>query len=132
MAATDQSDQRAIWGVASPPLYHPSESNFGAGISVAAPGSGIYSTAFDPVTVNHTYASVSGTSMSEALVCGLAALVRSQYPAYTNAEVMKVIYSTTDPVTSDKYIGTGRVNMERALGMTSVPVAEITSKEKEN
>ena len=122
VAATDQNDQRAIWGTAEPPLYHRSESNFGAGISVAAPGTAIYSTAF-----NNNYGFAHGTSMSTGLVCGLAGLIRSHHPALSNVEVMKVIYSTTDPVISDKYIGTGRINVYRALQISSVPIAEITA-----
>lgn len=122
VAATDQSDQRAIWGEYVP-SYNPAiESNFGAGINVAAPGSAIYSTAFD-----NNYGTVNGTSMSTALVSGLAGLIRSRHPAMSNAEIMKVIYSTTDPVNSDKYIGTGRINVARALQMSSVPIAEITA-----
>ncbi|MEW6517148.1 MAG: S8 family serine peptidase [candidate division FCPU426 bacterium] len=123
VAATDSSDQRSIWGVPQPPLNQGNASNYGTWVSVAAPGSNIAATAFDD-----TYAAGgNGTSFSCAYVSGLAALVRSRRPQFSNAEVGKVIYSTTDRPVSDKYIGTGRVNVLSALQLSAVPVAEITS-----
>jgi len=118
VAATDPSDQRSIWGAPDP---YPHESDYGTWVKVAAPGSGITSTAF-----NDGYSTSSGTSLSTAFVSGVAALIKANNPAFTNEEIMRAVYSTTDRVNSDKYIGSGRVNVLRALQMTAVPQAEIT------
>jgi hypothetical protein len=114
VAATDPSDQRSIWGTPQPKFFQGNASNYGTWVKVAAPGSNIHTTTFD-------------NSYSTAFVSGLAALIRSLRPSLTNAQVMKIISSTADRVTSDKYIGTGRINVDRALAMTAVPTAEITS-----
>ncbi|MCB9653610.1 MAG: S8 family serine peptidase [Deltaproteobacteria bacterium] len=122
VAATDASDQRSIWGAPEPPLYHGASSNVGTWIDVAAPGTDILSTNLD-----NDYATASGTSLSAPFVAGLAGLIRALRPSFTRAQIATVISSTTDPVVSDKYIGTGRINVARALGMSAVPVATITT-----
>jgi subtilisin family serine protease len=123
VAATDESNQRSIWGAPQPSnFYLGNASNHGTWVKVAAPGSNIYTT-----TVGGYSSGINGTSCSTAFVSGLAALIRSLRPSLTNAQVMKIISSTTDRVTSDKYIGTGRINVDRALAMSAVPTADITS-----
>jgi len=122
VAATDQDDKRSVWGTPQPPLYQGVSSCYGTWVSVAAPGTDILTTGFDDI-----YETCNGTSLSAPFVSGLAALIRSIHPEFSNSEVMKVIYSTTDRPDSEKYIGTGRINMANALGMSAVPIAEITS-----
>ena len=97
VAATNSTDGKAWF------------SNYGSWVDVAAPGVDIVSTFFDD-----TYASWSGTSMSTPYVAGLAALILSENFTLTNVEVRNVIRTTTDPVVSGVYIGTGRVNAYKA------------------
>jgi len=61
-------------------------SNYGKEkVDVFAPGIRIYST----FPGEHEYGSLSGTSMSAPIVTGLAALIRSYYPALTAVQVKK-------------------------------------------
>lgn len=64
-----------------------SYSNYGAiNVDVFAPGTDIYST-----VPNNKYKSMPGTSMASPAVAGVAALVWSQYPNLSAAQVKKVI-----------------------------------------
>ena len=120
VSATDQNDSRASW------------SNYGSYISVAAPGSSIYSTYWNG---SSTYAYMSGTSMSAPHVAGLAGLLFAQDGNRSNATVRSLIESTADDLGSagwDQYYGYGRVNAYRAVSYagsnpqspTSTPTTE--------
>ena len=90
-----------------------SYSNYGTHVSVAAPGSGIYSTWTDGSYVND-----SGTSMATPHVAGLAALVMARYPAYTPDEVASAILDNADDLGEagwDEYYGCGRINGSNSL-----------------
>ena len=109
VAATDSKDQRAPF------------SNFGSHVDVAAPGENIFST-----LPNSNFDFISGTSMAAPHVAGLAALIKSKHPAFNNREIENIIRNTTDPIATDKYIGTGRINAYRALLVDSpLPVAKL-------
>jgi hypothetical protein len=110
IAATDHKDTRASW------------SCYGSWVDVAAPGVNIISTLF-----NDTYDTWSGTSMSTPLVAGIIGLMLSHTPGLSQEEVRTILRSTTDPVISNFYIGTGRVNAFTALQRTSAPIAELNS-----
>lgn len=97
-------------------------SNYGSWIDISAPGVDIYSTLFDD-----TYISWQGTSMSTPFVAGLAGLILSKNPNFTNEEVRNVLRSTTDPVASWEYIGLGRINAYKALQRDSIPIANLNS-----
>lgn len=96
-------------------------SNYGDWISIAAPGSDIFSTfPTYPVSINgpEGYASLSGTSMAAPLVTGLAALIRSKHKGMSPAEVKELIQKTADDLGDtgfDKMFGHGRVNALKAL-----------------
>ena len=101
VAATDQNDN------------HLSFSCFGPEIDLAAPGSLIYSTC-----LGDRYCFKSGTSMATPHVAGLAALVRSQSPGYTAAQIVQHLRSTATDLDSpgwDEYTGWGRIDAHRAL-----------------
>jgi thermitase len=111
VAATDQSDVKASW------------SNWGAHISVAAPGVSIYSTYWNS---GSTYAHMSGTSMAAPHVAGLAALLFSQDGGRSNATVRSLIEGSADDLGDagwDQYYGYGRINAYRALGTVSAVIA---------
>ena len=98
-------------------------SNYGSWVDVAAPGEFIQSTMF-----NDTYACWSGTSMSTPQVAALAALILSKNPLFNQDEVRTIIRSTTDDVnSSEKYIGTGRINAYQAIIRDSTPIAILES-----
>ena len=113
VSATDNSDHRASF------------SNYGSWIDVAAPGIMIYSTYF-----NNTYAHMNGTSMATPLTAGLAGLILSKNPSFSNNQIRTILLNTTDPVSSTEYIGTGRINAYQAVQSGLLPVAEITSPRK--
>jgi thermitase len=101
VAATNSSDQRY------------SSSNYGPEVDVAAPGVSIYSTYFGG---GYTY--MTGTSMAAPHVAGLAALVWSEYPGYTNDQVKGRIEMTALDLGTlgwDQYYGHGRVDAQAAL-----------------
>ena len=67
-------------------------SNYGKNsVNVFAPGVQIYNTFPDG-----KYEAIDGTSMASPVVAGLAALIRSYYPALTAAQVKQVIESSVD------------------------------------
>jgi len=102
-------------------------SNFGYSIEVAAPGESVYSTYY-----RNGYTSLSGTSMATPYVSGLAGLILSKNPNFTNRDVMNIIRISADPVVSPAYIGAGKINASRALQINySPPEAQITSPSSE-
>jgi len=109
VAATDQADVCAAW------------SNWGETIEVAAPGVEIYSTTPTyPVamSIEESYDNMSGTSMACPHVSGIAALVWSQFPNYTNQEVRMQLRQTAHDLGEpgfDFHYGYGRVNARRAV-----------------
>lgn len=92
-------------------------------VDVCAPGTNINST-----WVPNTYFSSTGTSMASPVVAGLAGVVRSYYPSYSALQVGERIKQTADNIYSLTYnntlqdkLGTGRVNMFRALNDPLAP-----------
>jgi len=101
VAATGSTDQRAWF------------SNYGPEVDVAAPGVGIYST-----YLGGGYTSMDGTSMAAPHVAGLAALIWSEYPGYTNDQVEGRIERTALDLGAagwDRYYGYGRIDAQAAL-----------------
>jgi hypothetical protein len=103
VAATGPDDARAGF------------SNYGTHVTVAAPGSNIYSTALDG-----GYEYRNGTSMATPYVAGLAALVRARYPDYTATEVVSAILDNAVDLGAagwDPYYGCGRIDAARTLSV---------------
>ncbi|HVE63128.1 MAG TPA: S8 family peptidase [Mycobacteriales bacterium] len=91
---------------------------FGASVDVAAPGTEILSTFYDPKKRASTYATQSGTSMSAPFVSGLAALLKAKHPTWTPSQLASRIVETADdlgPPGRDDFYGAGRINAARAL-----------------
>ncbi len=103
VSATDANDRLASF------------SNFGNWIALAAPGTGILSTAD-----GGGYGYWNGTSFASPIAAGVAALVLAVNPALTNAEVLAILQKTADRPAGaapapDSYYGWGRVNAYGAV-----------------
>ena len=110
VAASDSNDTKAAF------------SNYGYWVDLIAPGVSIYST-----WVDGGYASLSGTSMACPVTAGIAALVRSRFPARNADAVATTIVSSTDTLGFGAYVGTGRANAFKALQLNEVCTAVISS-----
>lgn len=78
-----------------------SYSNYGKiNVDVFAPGTDIYST-----YPNNTYEYSPGTSMAAPGVAGVAALIRSQYPKLSAAQVKKIIMKSGLPIKTKVILG---------------------------
>jgi subtilisin family serine protease len=111
VAATTSDDSRASF------------SNFGSWVELAAPGSGIYTTAYNRLDQTSTYATVDGTSFSSPLTAGAAALLWSANPTMTYQQITTLLLDSADNIDAlnpgyEGLLGSGRVNMLRALGDT--------------
>lgn len=101
VASTDSQDQLSYF------------SNIGPNsVDLAAPGSDIYSTG-----IGSTYVYKSGTSMAAPQVAGVAALLKSEYPNLTTAQLKSAILDGADPIPQlDGKVATGgRLNAYKAL-----------------
>jgi hypothetical protein len=121
VGATDQNDAVPAW------------SDYGSpNVFVSAPGVSIHAT-----YLNGGYALGTGTSISTALVSGLASLLLGQNPSRTPADVRRILAATSDkvgaaPYGADPYhtctgctwsekAGYGRINVYRALSIADPP-----------
>ena len=76
-------------------------SNYGKkNVDIFAPGSEIYST-----FPENYYETIGGTSMASPGVAGIAALIRSQYPNLSAAQVKQVILDSGLPLTNKVVVG---------------------------
>ncbi|MDI6735078.1 MAG: S8 family serine peptidase [bacterium] len=114
VAATNIYDQKADY------------SNYGSKVDVSAPGVIIYSTmptyhvTMNDEGYNMNYDYLQGTSMATPFVSGLAGLLLSQHPEWTNLEVISRIENTADPIDYlnpgyEGKLGKGRINVAKAL-----------------
>jgi hypothetical protein len=120
VAATDQADAVAYY------------SNYGSHVSVAAPGSRIYSTAWPadsyPGCGGKTYCYKDGTSMATPHVAGLAALLVARYPSYTPDLVASAILDTAQDLGApgwDQHCGCGRIDASLALSTGALETEPI-------
>ncbi|MEX2168320.1 MAG: S8 family serine peptidase [Pirellulales bacterium] len=119
VAATDRHDQLTTF------------TNYGANsVDIAAPGQSIHSTNLfiDNNQTLQTYGTRSGTSMATPLVAGTAALIWSQSPTATAAEVRDAILAggNTLATLQGKIASGKRLNAHGAL-LALPPQAEVTS-----
>jgi hypothetical protein len=84
-------------------------SNYGPDVFMAAPGTGIYTTA-----LGNGYTTISGTSAAAAAVAGSAGLLKATDPAASNGVVVGRLARNADAVASDSATGNGRLNVARA------------------
>ena len=111
-------------------------SNYGTGVDIAAPGSGIYSTlnSGSQGPGSPSYASYDGTSMAAPHVAGVVALMQAAAPSpLTPAQIETIIKNTATPFpsTPSQPIGAGIINAHAAVqaaagGTTPTPDPEPT------
>ena len=90
-------------------------SNYGTHVSVAAPGSRIYST-----LIGGGYGNKWGTSMATPHVAGLAALLRAHRPFYTPDQIASAILDNAEDLGTagwGPYAGCGRIDALQALAV---------------
>ena len=103
VAATDSNDHKASW------------SNYGTWVTMAAPGVNIFS------SYQGGYAYLSGTSMATPFVSGVAALIWSQNPAWSETQVVTKLENSADKITgTGTYWKYGRVDACNAVDCNSV------------
>ncbi len=90
-------------------------SNYGTWVDVSAPGETITTT-----FLGGDYGPASGTSLSAPFVSGLAGLIRSRWPTWTEVMVRNQILRTTDAIDSLNpgyagQLGTGRIDAAAAM-----------------
>jgi subtilisin family serine protease len=97
-------------------------SNFGSWVDVAAPGEDIFSTmptyhvTLNDYGFNLNYTGeLCGTSCSAPHVAGVAGLLLSFNSSLSPNELKTIICGTTDPYDSEYDLGSGRVNVNKAL-----------------
>jgi subtilisin family serine protease len=112
VAASTETDARAVF------------SNYGGPTALAAPGDHILST-----TVGNTYSYMSGTSMATPFVSGALALLRTQYPQASVAELRDRLLGSVDVVGALAGLTStsGRLNANAALRNPLAAVPTVTS-----
>jgi subtilisin family serine protease len=107
VAATDANDIKASF------------SNYGTWIDISAPGVGIFSTYREHLG-DHTYTTMSGTSMAAPCCVGVAGLLKAQDPSRFCVELKDLMKTWADPIDSlnpgyGGLLGTGRLNANNSL-----------------
>jgi serine protease AprX len=90
-------------------------------VSLRAPGSTVERLA--PGGVDATYRRGSGTSMSTAIVSGVAALVHQAQPAWTNQQVKDALNATARPVATNLPYDVGHGHVDAYAASRTAPVA---------
>ncbi|MCB0397932.1 MAG: S8 family serine peptidase, partial [Flavobacteriales bacterium] len=102
-------------------------SSYGPKVDLSAPGEQVYST-----WNGNGYIRSSGTSFSSPITAGCAGVLRSYFPELDVAQVTALLKSTTDFIDTISgneayagYLGTGRLNLYRALTESGGPAIEL-------
>lgn len=103
-------------------------SNFGYMVDVCAPGDNVNST-----WPGSFYMTLTGTSMASPIVAGAAGIVKNHFPSYTGLQVAERLKVTADDIylanpTYLNKLGSGRINLYRALTDPATPSVVMTSK----
>lgn len=115
VSASDSSDAKASW------------SSYGAFVSLAAPGAGIWTT-----SKGGTYGGWNGTSFSSPVAAGVAALMMSAAPSLDGAAIEQAMFSTAVDLGApgrDPYFGYGRVNADAGVRAALAKVGSSADKQ---
>jgi subtilisin family serine protease len=112
VAAVDRDEKRATF------------SNYNSWVGVAAPGVDIFSTIPTKMSPTSPYGFLSGTSMASPMAAGAAALLYSQNPRLTPAQVVDRLKRSAKDLTPpgdtlagyDVFFGAGLIQADKALG----------------
>lgn len=103
-------------------------SNFGSWVDIASPGQEIISTMptyHTPLNevydLDENYTVATGCCVTTPLVAGVAALLKSNEPTLSPEEIAFILRASTEPVDSEYYLGTGRLNAFNALTYNNKP-----------
>jgi hypothetical protein len=122
VSATDSNDAKASW------------SSYGAFVSLAAPGAGIWTT-----SKGAAYQSWNGTSFASPVAAGVAALMMAAAPSLDGAEIEQALFASArdlGAVGRDPSFGYGRVDADAGVKAamaklsaadTQAPTATITA-----
>ncbi len=128
----------SVSGVSNTDQKSPS-ATFSRRVDLVAPGLSILTTygyhlANSGGPADNDYTAVGGTSFAAPMVAGAAALVRWHFPQFTAAQVAAQLRQTTDNIDAIPanaawagYLGTGRLNMFKALSQTNTQEARVIS-----
>ncbi|MCE5315084.1 MAG: S8 family peptidase [Armatimonadota bacterium] len=114
VGGSDENGDRCYW------------SNYGTHLDVMAPGNNILSTIMNANTGSYYY--ISGTSVATPFVSGLAALIWTVHPSWSNGQVAAQIQTTCRDMQSagwDEYTGWGLINAYHALVDPPLPTRAI-------
>ncbi len=110
-----------------------SGSSYGITIDMSAPGSNVLTT-----WPNSSYNPGWGTSFAAPIVSGAAAILRSHFPDYNALQIAAQLKVTTDNIDTisgnENYagmMGTGRLNLHKALTETDHPYIKLSNLEHE-
>lgn len=115
VAASEQSD------------FKKNNSNYGYYVDISAPGEAMFTTGSAG-----SFGLNGGTSMAAPVVSGGAALVKAQFPSYTNQQIAALLRTTADDLNSlnplyiDK-LGKGRLDLFDALTTINPQFLDLTS-----
>lgn len=107
-----------------------STSNFGDWVNIMAPGDAMLT-----CNVIGGFGSNGGTSMAAPVVSACAAIVKSHFPNYNAQQIAQKLITTADnidhlaPANYAEKLGTGRVNLFRALSETNSPGIEFINRQ---
>ena len=105
-----------------------SESSYGITVDISAPGDSVFS------NVPGGFSASSGTSCAAPIVCGAAAIVKANNPTFSSIQIgeqLKVTADNIDAIPANVpyagLLGTGRLNMYKALTVNNLPSIIMTS-----
>jgi hypothetical protein len=100
---------------------------FGPAVSIAAPD-GHYTTSVDSLGESSYNPWAGGNSFATAYISGTLGLILSKNPSLSAKDARKILEYTADKIYPDYYVGSGRVNVFKALSWDKPPPAFATIK----